>query len=233
MTSDDERDRTIVEDSLLAATLTGDLDRDAPLLLAHLAAHPEQRTALDELVQIQTALGRTARRMEQDTESARAAVTASDRALVARFVRDRLAPSPPRSTRAPTLRRWIAAAAVVAAGLVAYALLRNDRSEPNPVWLGGTALDLSPKAETAAFDRFAWNAPPRRGVTFELVVYADAGDGARGDVVTRRKTEQPEWTFDAEETRAWPDAIVWEVVTLDRGGQPLSVVEQRTRRTRN
>ena len=129
-----------------------------------------------------------------------------------------------RSRRAhPRLRRR--ALVALAAGLLALLvgalyLLRPAAPEPVDPALGPELLMLvRPVGAVAEYAPFEWTCRDARARIFEVHV-RPAADPAR-EIATSGELDGSSWAPDPEETKRWPDEIVWELRVFDAGRQAL------------
>lgn len=141
----------------------------------------------------------------------------------------------PRLAVAQRRSAWLAAAALVVAGLgVAWWLgAFDDRAgSPTspPVILGTDRIrDLAPAGDRASFAEFRWTAAADLGgSSFELVI----DDATSAREVLRREVDEPRFTPTADESRALPDRIRWRVRAIDPSGGRTSFVEAAATRAR-
>lgn len=229
-------DRIDADEALLLEILERRVAPDGREANELFSRRPELRSLLPDLELAMHHIERTAAADRELVTEVANAIRADDRARVEAFVRARLgAVDPPRPASRP---RWLALAAallVIVAGGALWVALRDEGSRGRPAehWLGAPPRLLEPGDEASAFSRFAWAFPDGKPARVALEIWEDAGAGKRGRLLLRRTTEQSEWTLSADETRAWPDAVLWSVTMVDAAGEdvPGKSVSRSSRRS--
>lgn len=230
---------------ILGAILDGSLDRDDPRALELVGECRRCRDRLAELETIAASLADTGR-FERDVLAEIATIDdAPGLEHVDNVIRgaarqhqdapERPDPDASRPTanrrRLPAVLAIVAAAAVI---LVAVTLLTDPRGTDEPFDPGANQHELGPGSwpcrllapdETVApgaFSPFRFEASRNPGEYFEVRVYAlpvDGGDGKGERVATSHELEDTSWSPTNDDTREWPDEVVWEVCVMRPGNE--------------
>lgn len=126
--------------------------------------------------------------------------------------------TPPRAR--PSRGRWVRAAALAAAVLLAVLVIRSALpGEDRETFLGpDTVTELLAPAPDATEPRFRWSGDLSQGCVYQVRVFGVEA-GARALVAESRDLVENQWTPD---TTNWPRDVTWEVRVVDPSGQVLS-----------
>lgn len=199
---------------LVDRILGGELAESDAAARALLAACAECRSELERLRALDARLAAAARQARQDVAEARASGGAADQALV----RAALLAPPPRERRSrprPLVVAVLAAAIVGLLGLGLYLATRpNGEGQPEILLHGGSLSCGGSVGVVDDYDEFTWGGVLPPGGRYELRIHALEGGGA-GKLLKEVESTEPRWIPNAQEKRALPDAIYWEVRVLD------------------
>lgn len=218
-----------------------------------LAADPELRVLVDEVMKLRSALDAAAETAREDLEASRPVDDAAAQRVRARvhdlareaLVSDRAAgraADGKRSSGKPFgLAKWtILAAATLALLIALQARFSNDppmdpmdpdrsaRSDRDRVTLGSSLADLAPSGEVGRFDTFRWSFDDIGAGRFEVQVFRfDTGEL----VTMERGLKEARWQPSAERTGAWPSKIRWTVTAYDASGAMLDSAQASAERS--
>jgi len=220
---------------LLRAVVSGDLDERDPALDSVLEECAECREQWEGLAHVRTLLDHTARDEASSLSELDWSRAAPGREVVGAFVRERVAEQEGRR-RAPRpwwRRAWVAAAAagILVSGWIVRWLM-PPRAEPGAdVMLGDSATDgMTPSGSVDEYTPLSWKLRLPPGGRFELRIWDGATGRARPPFVELRDVQEPHWIPTSAQTRGWPDAILWEVQSIDATNAFVAARETRANR---
>lgn len=225
-------ERIDADEELLLSILERRVERDSREAHQLVERRPELRPLLEDLETVMHEIDRSSASDRSLVAGIGSAIRDRDREQVERFVREKLRVAP--APRALERRRpaWFAVAAAIllmAVGAGAWLLLRGD-GRPKDQWLGDPPRLLEPGETARDFTHFVWSIPGSSKARVELEICEDAGAGARGRELARHTTEASEWSFTPDETKAWPDTVVWSVTVIDAAGEQQGLSSSRSSR---
>ncbi|MEM7202112.1 MAG: hypothetical protein AAF628_17725 [Planctomycetota bacterium] len=131
---------------------------------------------------------------------------------------------------------WVAAAAllILLVTLGAQRLWPGGDAVETPdrprMMSGGTTLRaIEPRGAVADFRTFRWEGKLSAGGSYQLRIY-DRDDPTQ-EPFEETGLETPQWTPTADERRALPRRILWEVLRVNAGGEPRGSVRQQASRS--
>jgi hypothetical protein len=201
-------------EAFIAALLAGELSPTDPQVAARLRADPELRIMIERMREVEAAAVRAAGEEHEVLREARAGsetrfgghVTAAVQQVVAERQRVRR-------------RRWLAAAAVmVGAILLGWALMLRTPDERRDTWLGSDP-GLDPHGMVDHYPDFSSDQALPPGGSFVLRIY-DVVGGKKGSLLFPPITENvsPPWQLTAQQQAALPDEIWWELDVVSTDG---------------
>jgi hypothetical protein len=213
-------------EAFVQALLTGELSLDHPQVQARLRAEPELLTMLDQMREMEAAVARAAGEQREVLEAARSSadtgladrVTAGVRQVVVERQRSRRI-------------KWLAAAAVLVAGLLlGWFLIVRTPTAPGDLWLGSHP-GLKPQGVVKTFSPFSWEEQPPQVGRFEVRIYSISNGGKGRWLYTSPPVNiTSPWTMPAEAEAALPDEIYWELLVVgDDLPEPLHALARRQR----